>query len=301
MMRATGSGRYLAYVFLLLTTTIWGSLYVVTRVALETVPPITLLCLRYLFAVPVLYAITRLSGKSLFLQPDDRLTIFLIGALGNFVAIGAQVFGTKYAGASVASLINSINPVFIILFAAVILGEKLSVRKLLATAATLTGVVIVLGRAPAIDRVWGIAFSVVSVILWSMSSIFIRQISGKYDPMVITMYAIVVAAVCSIPAAALELAAMPDVHLFSAKNLLCFVYLGVVCTALPNLMWNKSLSLIEAGACSLFYPVQPLVSASLGIVFLGEKPGVGFVIGGALIVAGIVYAVMGEGRKVIAE
>jgi drug/metabolite transporter (DMT)-like permease len=285
-----------AYVLLILTTSIWGSLYIVTRIALETVSPVTLLCSRYLFAAPALFAIVRLRGKPCRIESKDRMTIFLIGAVGNFTAISLQVFGTKYAGASVASLINSINPVFIILFAVILLKERLTLRKFLATAATLVGVVVVLGRAPEVDRAWGIGLSIASVVLWSLSSIFIRRLSGKYDPMTITLFTILSAALCSIPFALIETFLAPHGTPFTLKSLLCLAYLGIICTALPNLFWNKSLSLVEASTCSLFYPIQPLVSAALGIAVLGEKMTLGFWIGGAFIVGGIVAAVAGKNK-----
>jgi drug/metabolite transporter (DMT)-like permease len=288
------AGRTFAYALLILTTSIWGSLYIVTRIALETVSPVTLLCSRYLFAAPALFAIVRLRGKPCRIDPKDRLTIFLIGALGNFTAICLQVFGTKFAGASVASLINSINPVFIILFAVLFLRERLTMRKFLATAATLIGVAAVLGRAPEVDRAWGIGLSVASVVLWSFSSIIIRRLSGKYDPITITFYTILSAALCSIPFAVFETLLTPHGNTFTLKSLLCLAYLGVICTALPNLFWNKSLSLVEASTCSLFYPIQPLVSAALGIAVLGEKMTAGFWIGGAFIIGGILAAVAGK-------
>ena len=40
----------------------WGSLYVVSKVALRTIPPVTLLLLRYLVAVPTLFGLLRLRG-----------------------------------------------------------------------------------------------------------------------------------------------------------------------------------------------------------------------------------------------
>ena len=77
-------------------------------------------------------------------------------------------------------------------------------------------------------------------------------------------------------------------------NLLCVLYLGSLATALPNFLWNKGLSLIEASTCSLFYPIQPLVAAAMGALLLGERLDLGFAIGAALIVGGIVYAVLSE-------
>jgi drug/metabolite transporter (DMT)-like permease len=284
----------MAYLFLSLTTAIWGSLYVVTRIALETVPPITLLFFRYVIASPALFALTRLGGRSMRVNPEDRKYFLLIGSVGYFVCVGAQIFGTKYAGASVASLINAMNPVFITLFAVIILKEKLTPSKVFATLATLAGAYVILGGAKVVGTVWGIAFSLASVLLWSLTAVYVRRITRTYDPIVVTAYAIFMATLCSLPAAGIELAFTPHGELLSVKNILCFFYLGLICTALPNLLWNKSLSLVEASTCSLFYPIQPLTAVLLGIAILGEKVVLRFGIGALLIVGGILYAMLSE-------
>jgi drug/metabolite transporter (DMT)-like permease len=293
---STHSDRGTAYFFLSLTTAIWGSLYVVTRIVLETVPPVTLLLFRYIIASLALYAFTRTGGKSMRIKPEDRKYFLFIGAVGYFISVGAQVIGTKYAGAAVASLINSMNPVFITLFAVIILREKLTLHKVLAALATLAGAYVILGGAREVGAIWGIAFSLASVLLWSLASVYVRRITQTYDPIIVTKYAIFVATLCSLPASGIELSITTHGELFSLKNILCFLYLGIICTALPYFLWNKSLSLIEASTCSLFYPIQPLVSVLLGIAILNETVDYRFWIGALLIVGGIMYAILSESR-----
>lgn len=289
--------RRKAYLFLILTTSIWGSLYVVTRIALETVPPITLLFFRYMTASVALYVLARQSGKLVRIKPEHRGTIAFIGAVAYFLSVGAQILGTKYAGPSVAALINAMNPVFITLFAVILLQEKLTFSKVFALLTTLAGAYIILGGAKNIGTAIGIAFSLFSVLLWSLSAIFVRRITQHYDAITVTAYAVFVATICSLPVASIELALVPHCGLFSLTNILCFLYLGVICTGLASILWNKSLSLVEASTCSLFYPIQPLVSVLLGIAVLGEKMTLRFIIGALLIVGGILYATLAEKRS----
>lgn len=288
----------IAYLYLVITTSIWGSLYVVTRIALRTIPPITLLAIRYVLAFSVFYAILaarRREGRSAApIEPGDRKYLVLVGVLGYFLGVGVQIVGTKYAGASVASLINAMNPVCITFLAAIILKERLTFRKLVALVASVSGAYVILGGAGSGGAVFGIALSVLSVILWSLSSVLVRKLGTKYDPVLVTAWGIGIACACALPAAGVELALTPRGEMLSWTNLLCALYLGVVCTALPNFLWNKSLSMVEASTCSLFYPVQPLVSVLLGVAVLGESVGAKFILGAALIVGGVLFAVLGR-------
>jgi drug/metabolite transporter (DMT)-like permease len=72
--------------------------------------------------------------------------------------------------------------------------------------------------------------------------------------------------------------------------------MGVFCTALAYYLWNRSLSMIEAGKCGLFYPMQPMVSAFLGWMFLGEEITQRFVIGAALIISGVMFSIFEKSK-----
>ena len=73
---------------------------------------------------------------------------------------------------------------------------------------------------------------------------------------------------------------------------LSLLYMGVVCTGVAYTLWNKSLSVLDAGVCSAFYPIQPAVSTLLGILLLGESITTGFVIGSVLIVCGVLISLI---------
>ncbi|MBZ5746555.1 EamA family transporter [Clostridium butyricum] len=60
---------------------------------------------------------------------------------------------------------------------------------------------------------------------------------------------------------------------------------------------NKSLSLIQASSCSLFYPLQPMISALLGSLLLGEIINLRFICGALLIIFGIIYSVFSDSRQ----
>ena len=127
-----------AYIFLLLTFVLWGSLYVVSKYVLGKLPAFTIAFLRFFFAFAALSLFDRHPGKKL--EKQHIPYILLIGFGGYFIAVGAQLLGTKYAGASTASLINSMNPVTMTLFGAIILHEQLTIRKILGIALSILGV-----------------------------------------------------------------------------------------------------------------------------------------------------------------
>lgn len=279
-----------AYFYLLGTFFLWGCLYVLSKFVLDKLPVFTVACARYLIAVIVLFAVIRLRklGK---IERGDWKYVLIVGFLGYFLSLGAQLLGTKMSNASLASLVNSTNPVFIMVMAAIMLGEKLTVRKIASILLAIVGVYIILGGG-AIGNQWaGILLSLFSVILWSFVSVYMRRITQKYPPILITAYGMLVAMVCNLPISIFEIVTA-DQLAPDATAVIALLAMGIFCTGVAHLFWNQSLSILEAGTCSAFYPVQPLVSVLLGILFLHEQISPSFLIGSILIVLGILVCVL---------
>ena len=83
---------------------------------------------------------------------------------------------------------------------------------------------------------------------------------------------------------------------FPLSSVLAALFMGTIGTAAPHSLWNYCLSKMDASFCSMFYPMQPLVSSVLGVLILGERITVNFLVGGLIVCCGIVAAVL-TGKK----
>lgn len=281
-----------AYLYLVLALTSWGSLYVAGKYVLEVLPSFTLLFLRYLIGISILLIIYRKLPKAA-IEKNDYKYIFFIGFLGYFLAIGLQLLGTHYCDASMASLITSMNPAMIILLAALILHERITLRKGLAVGITLIGTFVIIGNLGSGNTVIGVIFSFASMAAWSLTSVLVRFVCRKYDSVTVTLYGMIIGLIFAFPASVIELKYTSfQIAALTPSIVIWIVYIGIVCTAGGLLFWNKALELTDAATCSLFYPIQPLTSAVLGILFLKEVLNLNFIAGGVLIIGGILFAVI---------
>ena len=271
----------------------WGSMYTVSKIALSTIPPVTLLALRYTVAVPALFLLLLLRGALKPLGNGDAKTIFLIGFVGYFASFCLQMMGISRLTGSVSSLFGAMNPVFIPVLAAFFLKEKLTVSKVLCVAVSMVGVATIVGVNGTVDLL-GAALMLTSVFLWSTASIIIRRFAGRYDPMQVAMLSMLFALPLVGGWSLMELQAAPCA--ITLRSGLAVLFMGIVGTAGAHSLWNYSLSKMDASFCSMFYPMQPLVSAILGVLVLGEEITPSFVIGGVIICCGIVASVV-TGKK----
>lgn len=280
----------IGYLYLVVTCFIWGSVYIASKYALASMGPLSVLCFRYVVAGVCLSILLKLRRTKRPIQRGDWKYIWIVGGLGYFVSITFQLVGTKLLDASLASLINGMNPITISILAAIFLKERIQKKHVVSICISLVGVYIILGVGGSAVSMAGLMASVCSVILWSIASVAIRKVSGGYDPVQVALYGLLVALIFTVPAAAVEAMNQPPV--FSRSAVLACLYLGMVGTAVAHTLWNMGLKLLDASVCSMFYPLQPLTSSVLGVLLLHEVLTWNFVVGGVLICTGVIVSVM---------
>lgn len=285
----------LSYLYAFFAVFLWGTVYVVGKYVMAAVPPMVVTVCRYAVAILTLMPVL-LRKPHVKIQKQDWPRVCAIAVIGYFLSMNLQFFGTMLTNASVSSLINSMNPVFIMLFAALILKEKLTAAKAVSVLLSLAGVYLVVGGAKGGLRPIGVACALGAMLCWALMSVLMRQLTQKYDALQITRNCLAIGLVLALPFAGWSALAAPPVP-WSAALVLGLIFLGVFGTAAGNLCWNRALSQLEAGSCCLFYPVMPLTSVIGGALFLGEPVTGWLAVGAALIASGVVFGTLSEKRR----
>ncbi|OJD99707.1 hypothetical protein A9487_22190 [Bacillus cereus] len=281
----------LGAICLSLAASIWGGMYVVSKYVLDFIPPLTLVWLRFIIAFVVLYGILKLAEKKqkkkVTLRKKDWLLFAWIGFIGYFISITCQFIGTKLSDAHTGSLVTSATPAFMIIFAALILKEKLTARRLLSTIIATIGVIIVIGWDIEIGSYFiGTIILVGAAITWALLSIYVKIASIQFSSLVITTYAIFFSLFFITPFMIWELQAA-SIGTVNTYVILGVLYLGIVSTAGAFFLWNKGLELLDASIGSLFFFFQPIVGSLLGWLLLNETLNSNFFIGGILIICSV--------------
>ncbi|HDR3660690.1 DMT family transporter [Bacillus paranthracis] len=281
----------LGAICLSLAASIWGGMYVVSKYVLDFIPPLTLVWLRFIIAFVVLYMILKITEKkqkkTVTIRKKDWLLFAWIGFIGYFISITCQFIGTKLSDAHTGSLVTSATPAFIVIFAAIILKEKLTARRLLSTIIATIGVIIVIGWDIEIGSYFiGTIILVGAAITWALLSIYVKIASARFSSLVITTYAIFFSLFFITPFMVWEFQSNPIEHM-TLYVILGVLYLGIVSTAGAFFLWNKGLELIDASIGSLFFFCQPIIGSLLGWLLLNETLNSNFFIGGILIICSV--------------
>lgn len=285
-----------AYFLPIIVFILWGSLYVVSKPAMESVPPVTLLFLRLSVAVIVLAVILKKKyGAVPRIKRPHRKRFAVIGFIGYGGGLACLQISNDMLDASLSSLLNALCPIVIFLLAAVILREKIGAGKLAGILLGIAGVYMIVGNGSGSISIAGVAVACASVFLWSLAAVLTRTVADHYDPLAVAFFGMGLSLIPIAACSAFELSRHGMT--ISPAALLAILYLGLVATAAANILWNVALCSTPASTCSMFYPVQALSSAVMGIVFLGETVTAGFIAGAAVISLGIVIAAVSDMRQ----
>jgi drug/metabolite transporter (DMT)-like permease len=274
----------------LTAASIWGGMYVVSDAVLDVVPPATLVLMRYVIALPILWMAVRLSHTRGIQRPDWP-KLALAAFVGFGVSLLAQFAGTRLSTAAAGALITSATPAFIVLFAWWILHERAAGRQWLGLGIATIGVLIVSlldeqqVTEAATNPLLGNLLLIVAAVSWALYSVLVKLNSQKYTALAITLAVTAFGIPIVAPVAALELQTQ-TIGVLTLPVLLGILYIGIGSTAIAFFLWNKSFELLDAATASLFFFAQPVVGTLLAAIFRGEQLGWSFFAGGALILLG---------------
>ena len=272
-------------------SSIWGGMYVVSKVVLAEIPPFTLLSLRLVLGIVALWLVVTWQ-RSVNLSTSIKLQAAAVGIIGYGFSLGFQFVGTRLSTASNGALVTSATPAFVFFFAVWILGEKVTTRKLAALAVSTIGVLMVLDPRSANlekDLFWGNLSLVAAAITWALYSVLVRKLTTHAEVLPLTLFFFCGGLLVGIPGSFVELSRIP-IGIISPGLVAGILYLGLISTALAMVWWNLAFAKLEAGLAALTFFAQPLVGVVLGAVLLGEHLSALFILGGILIGVGLWFS-----------
>ena len=274
--------------YLALAASIWGGMYVVSKVVLTKIPPLELVWLRYAVAFITLIILGMMTRQSWHIRKRDLPLILIIGAIGYALSIWAQFMGTKLTSAQMGAMITSATPAFMVIFARLLLQEKITFRKGLSITLATIGVLFIVGVDDLGEgyQLGGI-FLGIAALSWALMSVLVKKVPSHYSQIVITTYAVLIAMILLTPFALYHMSFNQLQVLLQPEIGMGVLYLGVVSTAFAFFLWNKGLQMVDAGSGGLYFFFQPLVGTLLGWFFLGEQVGFAFWVGSLLILGGV--------------
>ncbi|MGA2975388.1 MAG: DMT family transporter [Spirochaetia bacterium] len=271
------------------TVLFWGLSFVSSKTILNSgVPPMTMVCIRFVIATVVLNLFLRRFDPGARLLKKDILPLAVSGLFGVTIYFFFESRGIKLTSASHASLIIAVIPVITVIAEALIFRTRVSWLTGIGVVLSVVGVVFVVERPGAggqgVVSVAGDLFMFGACLSWVIYIILSKNLHQRLSEIAITAYQSLFGTAFLIPLALLEMRQWVPISLVAGLNL---AYLALFCSALSNFLYIYALSALGPISVSPYVNLIPVVGVLGGVVLLGEKIVWSQAVGGVVILAGV--------------
>jgi len=284
-----------ALTLLALANLLWAGNWIVGRALRDAFDPISLNFYRWVIAVVVLapFALPGLAAKRELIRKHAGI-LALLSLLGVAIFHSLVYLALQSTTAVNAVLINCSGPLFILLCAWVLDGERATLRQLAGMLVSMAGILVILSRGePAalleLELHSGDAWVVAAIAIWGLYSVLLKrrppELGGVHFLFVLSAAGVLFLA----PAFVLQVLHSPP-QPPSAAEVAGVLYVGLAASAVAFMFWNRGVALVGANAAGFTLYLLPTFGTLLAIAFLGETFGAFHAVGIATIVAGIILA-----------
>jgi O-acetylserine/cysteine efflux transporter len=228
-----------------------------------------------------------------FPPPIGQLrAIFLIALVSATIQYGLTFYGLDGLDASTAVLFMQLEVPFSAACAAIFLNDKLGWKRACGMIVAFLGVALIAGAPSLRNQLFSAFLVIAGVFTWAIGQVMIKKM--------VTITGFQLIAWVSVFAGPQMLAAslvLESGHLGLLQNATLIgwgsvVYMGIVMTALGYGIWYHLLKKYDVNQVIPFLLLLPVTSILGAVLFLGERPSIRILIGGAVVITGVAVIVM---------
>ncbi|AGY91395.1 hypothetical protein SPICUR_01895 [Spiribacter curvatus] len=262
------------WLLLLILSTVWGGSFFFFELALETLPPFTIVLGRVSLAAAALLVIARLRGVVLPFNATLVRRYLMLGLISNAMPFSFIVWGQTQIPSGLASIINAMTPIWAMLVGLLIgSDERLTPGRTIGIVLGFSGVAVLMGPdlLREIDPYSLGQLSVLgATICYGFAVHYGRGFKGT-PALVNAAYMLTAATVWLIPVALIvdqPWTLTPGISGWGA-----LLGLSLLCTSFAYLLYFRLLASAGANNMSLVTFLVPVSAITLGAVFLDERLG----------------------------
>ncbi len=297
---AESKRRLWALLALVLTVLVWGVCPAAIRSLVVTHPAADVLVLRFVVSAVAFGALlTWMSGWGIAARDWPRFLIAAATGVAGYTMLSTYAYqGTL---ASLGGLVLGSEPVLIALFAALFLGERLTLGVILGMGVSAAGLAVLLAQ----PWLWGAATTAsttatgpatgastagpllmfLSGVSWSFSVVVLKPLLPTYGALRATA---LVSLIGTPPVLAFASpSTLATLNALSPAHGLAILFLALLGSVVSMITWNYGVRHVSAASAGVFIYAIPVVAVAGGVLVLGETLSWVEGLGGGLILAGV--------------
>ncbi len=264
--------------------------YPLAKYGLEIIEPLTFAFYRFGLASAILLVLARSRNHTVPVARRDWPRIVLLGIL--IIPLNQTLFlvGQSMTAAGHGAFLFATTPIWIFILALIHLKETFLWRRAVGIAMALVGVTTIMSAGAlnvGMEYLLGDVIIVISVIAWAYYTVLGKPLVLKYGALRMTAYALACGSAIYFPFG-LYHAVRFDYSQTTPAAWATVAYMAIGLSLVVYVLWFWVLKYMDASRIAVYHNMQPVVATTVAILWLGEQAGLAFIVGGAVILAGLV-------------
>jgi drug/metabolite transporter (DMT)-like permease len=286
------NSKLFTYIEALFAVVVWGASFIATKIALQDLPPIAVVWLRFLIGVGILGLVVALRRQFTLPAKEEWGYFALLGFLGITFHQWLQSNALQTSEAGTTAWIVATTPVFMAVLGWFLLRERLGWTKNLGILLAFLGVLLVVSKGDlasiSIGKFGtpGDVLVLISAMNWAVFSAISRR-GLKSHPASRMMFYVMFTGWLLTSVLFLRTNGLAEISELTINGWMAVAFLGVFCSGLAYIAWYDALQALSTAQTGVFLYIEPLVAVVVAFFILDEAITPASVLGGAVILFGV--------------
>lgn len=270
----------------LLAQLLWALNNSLSKIAAVSIPSVLLAGIRCILAAIII--LPMFLWRRPKVRKEDIWKLAALGVMGIGLNQFMFVVGVSRTAVTHAGLIIPIAPIMILVFSACMGLEKITAPKWMGMILAFAGVAVLqfANAATAGASLWGDFLVFIGIVSFSSYVVFGKRVTRNYDGVTVNTFAYVTTAILLLPLTIYQGRDF-DFSVVPWQAWASLMYMAIFSSVVAYLIYHYVLTHMSASRISQFSYLQPVMTASLAIILLGEPLSWALVLSGSLVLAGV--------------
>lgn len=271
---------------------IWGSTYLLNKVAVTELPPFMLASIRFISAGLIIFLMCRLMGLSLAISSRQFINTAIAGFLFLSFGNGVVVWALKFVDSGFAALEISAQPLVVLLLMRIIDGKKIQSMSVIGVILGFIGIYLLVSQKQIISQegsLLGMVMILMCMVSWGYGSLFVSKANLPSNFFVNTGYQMLTGGIMLMIASFILGEQWSSPFGWSSPVQLSMTLLIVFGSIVAFTSFNYLLKTISPEKVATSTYVNPIIALILGWYFLNEQITAQSIVAAVVLLTGVYF------------
>ncbi len=271
---------------------IWGSTYLLNKIAVSELEPFMLAGIRFTTAGLLVFAIALLTGQKLAIGRTEFLNTLLAGFLFLSFGNGVVVWALKYVDSNFAALEISAQPLIIMLMMWIFQGKKIGATSMIGVVLGISGMYLLINQQSVVQQenaLVGVIMIFIVMLGWAYASLFVGRAKFPKNYFVNTAYQMLTGGLMLIIMSLAFGERWVPLADWSSETYWVMGLLVIFGSIIAFTAFNFLLQRVSPEKVSTNTYVNPIVAMFLGWYFLDERITMQSIIAAIILLTGVYF------------